>query len=137
MFSKSIIWPTLTAFIFFFIIPYLFYWATALCFQEYVQTDISRPDNEIHLGLLALGVLLLSFAFVRIFQKWSGGIFSNHNGFIFGLWIALIEVISIGFIRYATQDAFEAPFYILDSIYWTAMYAVGGVLVAIVCRKTS
>lgn len=137
MFSKSILWSTLVVFLFFFVTPYFFYWATESCFQEYVRTDISRPDAELNIGLLAIGVLLLSFAFVHIFQKWSGGIFSNQKGFIFGLWVALLEVVSIGFIRYATQDAFEAPYYVLDGIFWTAMYAIGGVLVAMVSRKTS
>ncbi len=93
--------------------------------------------TDIMPGILAVGVLLLSFAFVHIFQKWSGGVFSNKNGFIFGLWIALLEIISIGFIRYSTSDAFEALFYALDGIYWLAMYTIGGVLVAFVSRKTS
>jgi len=137
MLSKSILWSTLVAFLFFFITPYFFYWATESCFQEYVRIDISRPDTELNIGLLAIGVLFLSFAFTNIFQKWSGGIYYNKRGFYFGLWVALLEVISIGFIRYATQDAFEVPYYILDSIYWTAMYAIGGVLVAMVSRKTS
>ena len=137
MFSKSILWSTTVVFAFFFITPYFFYWATASCFQEYIRIDISRPENDLHLGLLAFGVLLLSYAFVHIFHKWSGGIFSNKNGFIFGLWASLLVVVSMSLIRYATQNAFEAPIYILDGIYWTAMYAVGGVLVAIVSRKTS
>lgn len=135
MFSKSIIWSTIVAFLFFYFIPAGFYAVTTDCFEEYVLIDIMR--TEIMPGILAVGVLLLAYAFVRIFQKWAGGDFSNKNGFVFGLWIALLETISIGFIRYSTTDAFEAPFYALDSIYWLAMYVIGGVLVAIVSRKTS
>lgn len=135
MFSKSIIWSTVVTFLFFYFVPAVFYAATTSCFEEYVLIDIMRTD--IMPGILAVGVLLLSFAFVHIFQKWSGGVFSNKNGFIFGLWIALLEIISIGFIRYSTSDAFEAPFYVLDGIYWLAMYTIGGVLVAFVSRKTS
>ncbi|MGB0274146.1 MAG: hypothetical protein ACPF9U_02790 [Flavobacteriaceae bacterium] len=135
MFSKSILWSTLVAFLFFYFVPWGFYTLADACLQEYVLIPTMREN--IMPGVLAIGVLLMSFAFVHIFQKWSGGIFSNQKGFIFGLWVALLEVVSIGFIRYATQDAFEAPFYILDSIFWTAMYAIGGVLVAMVSRKTS
>ena len=35
-------------------------------------------------------------------------------------------------IRYATTEMVAAPYYVLDGIFWTAMYAVGGVLVAMV-----
>jgi len=135
MFSKSIIWSTVVTFLFFYFVPAVFYASTTSCFEKYVLIDIMRTD--IMSGILAVGVLLLSFAFVHIFQKWSGGVFSNKNGFIFGLWIALLEIISIGFIRYSTSDAYEAPFYALDGIYWIAMYTIGGVLVAFVSRKTS
>lgn len=137
MFSKSIVWPTLTVFLFFFITPYFFYWASEACFQEYVLIDISRPDEELKLGLLALGVFLMSYAFVHLFKKWCSGEFSNKSGFIFGLWIALFYNVSMGFIRYATTETVEAPFYILDAIFWAAMYAVGGVLVATVSRITT
>ncbi len=137
MFSKSILWPTVVAFLFFFFVPYLFYTASEACFQEYVRINISRPNTEYKLGHLALGVFLMSYAFVRLFQKWSEGIYSNHNGFVFGLWIALFASVAMGLIYYATQAAFEAPYYILDGIFWIGMYAVGGVLTAMVSRKIS
>ena len=137
MFSKSFLWPTVVAFLFFFFVPYLFYTASEACFQEYVRINISRPNTEFKLGHLALGVFLMSYAFVRLFQKWSEGIYSNHNGFVFGLWIALFASVAMGLIYYATQAAFEAPYYILDGIFWIGMYAVGGVLTAMVSRKIS
>jgi hypothetical protein len=137
MFSKSILWSTVVAFLFFFFTPYLFYMASEACFQEYVRIDVSRSNTDFKLGHLALGVLLMSYAFVRLFQKWCGGIFSNHKGFVFGLWIALFASVAMGFIYYATQAAFKAPYYILDGIFWIGMYAVGGVLTAMVSRKTS
>lgn len=136
MFSKSIIWPTLVAFLFFFFVPYGFYGVTEECFNEHVLINIARGAN-IMLGALAVGVLIMSYAFVHIFQKWSGGIFSNTNGFIFGLWVSLLEVVAIGIIRFATTNANEAEFYVLDGIYWIGMYTVGGVLVALISRKTS
>lgn len=137
MFSKSIVWSSVVAFLFFFIVPYFFYWATEACFQEYVVKDVNRPDTELKLGHLALGVLILSFAFVQLFYKWCSGIFSNRNGFIFGIWIALFANIGMGFIRYATTETVSAPFYILDGIFWVGMYAVGGALIALVSRKVS
>ena len=68
MFSKSIIWSTVVTFLFFYFVPAVFYAATTSCFEEYVLIDIMRTD--IMPGILAVGVLLLSFAFVHIFQKW-------------------------------------------------------------------
>tara|TARA_B100000989_G_scaffold297437_1_gene283217 strand:- start:4164 stop:4325 length:162 start_codon:yes stop_codon:yes gene_type:complete len=53
------------------------------------------------------------------------------------LWIALLEIISIGFISYSTSNTFEAPFYALDGIYWLAIYTIGGFLVAFISRKTN
>jgi hypothetical protein len=43
----------------------------------------------------------------------------------------------MSFIRYATTDFAKAEYYVLDSVYWLAMYTIGGVLVAFVCRKIS
>ncbi len=62
MFSKSIIWSTVVTFLFFYFVPAVFYAATTSCFEEYVLIDIMRTD--IMPGILAVGVLLLSFAFV-------------------------------------------------------------------------
>ena len=137
MLSKSILWSTVVAFLFFFFVPYVFYMATEACFQEYVLNDISRLDAEIKIGHLALGVLFLSFAFVHLFHKWCVGVLSNRNGFVFGIWIAFFGNIAMGFIRYATTEAVSAPFYILDAIFWVGMYAVGGALVTLTSRKTS
>ncbi|MBL19848.1 MAG: hypothetical protein CMC82_08540 [Flavobacteriaceae bacterium] len=53
------------------------------------------------------------------------------------MWIALLEIISIGFISYSTSNTFEAPFYALDGIYWLAIYTIGGFLVAFISRKTN
>ena len=135
MFSKSIVWSILVVFLFFYFAPWGFYGVTAECFEEHTITNTMREN--IFPGILALGVLLLSYAFVHIFHKWSGGVFSNKNGFIFGIWVTLLETVSISFIRYSTSDAYEAAFYILDATYWVAMYAIAGVLVALISRKTS
>lgn len=70
MFSKSIIWPTAVVFLFFYIVPFLFFYATEACFEEYVLIDVNRPDSEFKIGLLTFGVLLMSYAFVHVFQKW-------------------------------------------------------------------
>lgn len=137
MFSKSTIWSSLVVFVFFYIVPFLFFKAAEACFEEYIIIDITRPDAEYKIGWLTLGILVMSYAFVLMFQKWSGGIFSNKKGFVFGLWVSLLVVVSMSLIRYATHSAFQAPFYILDGIFWTAMYAIGGVFAAIVSRTTS
>ncbi len=135
MFSKSILLSTLVAFLYFYFVPWGFYTFAAECLQEYVLIPTMREN--IMPGVLAIGVLLMSFAFVHIFQRWSGGVYFNKRGFYFGFWFALFEAVAIGIIRYATTEIVAAQYYVLDGIFWTAMYSVGGVLVAIVFRKTS
>lgn len=135
MFSKSIVWSTLAVFVFFYIAPWGFYAIADKCLQQHVLIPTMRQD--IMPGVLAIGVLLMSFAFVHIFQKWSGGVYYNKRGFYFGLWFAVFEVLAIGIIRYATTEVVAAQYYILDGVFWTAMYALGGVLTATVLRKTS
>jgi len=135
MFSKSLRWSTLVVFLFFYFVPWGFYALTDACLQEYVLIPTMREN--IMPGVLAIGVLLMSYAFVHIFQKWSGGEYYNKRGFYFGLWFAFFEAVAIGTIRYAATEVVAAPYYVLDGIFWTAMYAVGGVLVAMVSRKTS
>lgn len=135
MFSKSTVLPTLAAFMFFYFIPPIFYGASNACFKEYELIDTMR--NDIFFSLLATGVLIMSFAFVQIFQKWSGGDFSNKNGFTFGIWIAVLYSVSESFIEYALQGIAKWEAYLLDAIYWIVMFAIGGVLIALVSRKTS
>jgi len=134
MFSKSIILATIAAFLFFYFVPPLFYSAADACLSKHVINHIAR--DSYYFGILGIGVLLFSYTFVHIFQKWSNGIYSNENGFAFGIWATLFTTASMSFIRYATTDFAEAEYYALESVYWLAMYTIGGVLVAFVCRKT-
>jgi hypothetical protein len=135
MFSKSIFWSTLVAFLFFYMVPWGFYAAADECFSPYIEEGVNR--NPKYLGWLAVGVLILSYAFVRLFQRWSDGDYSNKNGFVFGFWMALFGAVSMSFIRYSTSEIAKAEYYILDGIYWIAMYVIGGFLVALISRKTS
>lgn len=137
MFSKSIIWATIVAFLFFYLIPPLFYLGAEECLKEYIDSSKNISRDPYFFGILGIGVLLFSYAFVHIFQKWSNGIYSNKNGFLFGIWTTLFTIASMSFIRYATTDFAEAQYYVLDNVYWLAMYTIGGVLIAFVFRKTS
>lgn len=134
MFSKSVVWATIVAFIFFYFVPILFYSAADACLSQHAIFHIAR--DSYYFGILGIGVLLFSYTFVNIFQKWSNGIYSNKNGFAFGIWVTLFTTASMSFIRYATTDFAEAEYYTLDNVYWLAMHTIGGVLVAFVCRKT-
>ena len=133
MFSKSVVWATIVAFIFFYFVPILFYSAADACLSQHTIFHIAR--DSYYFGILGIGVLF-SYTFVNIFQKWSNGIYSNKNGFAFGIWVTLFTTASMSFIRYATTDFAEAEYYTLDNVYWLAMHTIGGVLVAFVCRKT-
>ena len=70
MFSKSTIWSSLVVFVFFYIVPFLFFKAAEACFEEYIIIDITRPDAEYKIGWLTLGIFVMSYAFVHMFQKW-------------------------------------------------------------------
>ena len=117
--------------------PPLFYLGADECLKEYIDPSKNINRDPYMFGVLAVGVLVFSYAFVHIFQKWSNGIYSNKKGFTYGIWATLLTSVSISFIRYATTDFAKAEYYVLDSVYWLAMYTIGGVLVAFVCRKTS
>jgi hypothetical protein len=83
MFSKSIIWSTVVAFLFFYFVPPLFYLGADECLKEYMDPSKDIARDPYMFGVLALGVLVFSYAFVHIFQKWSNGIYSNKKGFRF------------------------------------------------------
>jgi len=121
-------------FYFFYFIPILFYSAANACLSQHAIFHIA--GDSYYFGILVIGVLLFSYTFVNIFQKWSNRIYSNKNGFTFGIWVTLFTTASMSFIRYATTDFAEAEYNTLDSVYWLAMHTIGGVLVAFVCRKT-
>jgi hypothetical protein len=67
MFSKSIIWSTVEAFLFFYFMPPLYYLGVDECLKEYVDKSKNINRDPYMFGVLSVGVLLFSYAFVHIF----------------------------------------------------------------------
>lgn len=128
MSSKSILWSTFVVFLFFFC-SLGFYTLADACLQEYVLIPTTRKN--IMPGVLAIGILLMSFAFVHIFRKWSGGEYYNKKGFYFGLWFALLEAVAIGTILIPKPPAGTVVIFntdLLVTAFSSITYACGLVL---------
>ena len=69
MFSKSILWSTVVAFLFFYFTPPLFYLGADECLKEYIDPSKNINRDPYMLDVLAVGVLVFSYAFVHLFQK--------------------------------------------------------------------
>ena len=141
MLSKSRILSTLGGFIFIFFGPWLFYTFIAKGFFENHRTlageNVMRPDDQMDLIILAVGCLILAYAFSTLYSKWARGAHSFSQGFEFGAWLGVLGGLAAGLIMYATSDMMSLTGHIVDGVWWIVLYGITGGIVSLIYRKTS
>lgn len=141
MLSKSRILSTVGAFLLIYLGPWVFYSIIARDFFHNQKTanglNAMRPEDQVDMTLLALGCLVLAYAFSTLYSKWARGAHSFGQGFEFGAWIGVFSGLGVGLIWYATQSLMSLSGYIADGIWWIVWYGITGAVVSIIYKKTS
>ncbi len=129
MSSKKLLIGTLIAFVYLFLIDYL--WYAQLMSNFY--TDVPGVNRvDVLIPWIALGQFLLGYAFCRLYLK---GFDANSplvsQGVKHGLMISILMIFSVAFIRYGVNEHAPLSEYLVDACYHTIQLIVLGIIIAL------
>lgn len=128
MFNKKLLIGTLIAFLFIFILDYLWY---GLLMGDFF-TRVPGVDRDMPLfPFLILGTLIMAYAFCALYVK---GFDVNKplvsQGISHGVLVCLLMFIPIGMIVYGVQEHAPLSEYLVDIVFRIVQFVVLGIIVA-------
>jgi len=90
------------------------------------------PPDFLH---LALGCLIMAFAFSVIYSKWARGAHSISQGIQFGIWLGILIGLGSGLIDYATGNMDDITGTLGNAVIYIVFFAVMGALVSLIYSK--
>lgn len=84
---------------------------------------------------LALGCLIMAFAFSVIYSKWARDAHSISNGIQFGIWLGILKGLGSGLIDYATSNMADLTATLGNAIIYIVFFAIMGALASFVYSK--
>lgn len=138
MFSKSNLISTIVTFLWAFFGGYLLWGMLVDPFlQEHLgsATGVSKEAPEF--VPLAIGCLIVAFAFSTIFSKWSRGSHSASQGAEFGIWVGILIGFGDGIINLGVMNVLDLTGALVNGVTYVVFFLIMGVLASIVYNKTS
>ena len=135
MFSKTNIIATVVNAIWAFMGGYLLWGIIA---DPYLakQTRISGVMREApDFMWLAIGCIVMAFAFSTIYSKWARGAHGITHGMEFGVWIGILMGLGSGLIDYATANILGLKGTAANALVYIVFFAVMGALASLVYSK--
>ena len=128
MFNKKLLIGTLIAFVFIFMLDYLWY---GLLMGDFF-TRVSGVDREMPLfPFLILGTLIMAYAFCALYVK---GFDNNKSlvsqGINHGILVCLLMFIPLGLIVYGVQEQAPLSEYLVDMVFRIIQFVVLGIIIA-------
>lgn len=87
------------------------------------------------MGLLAIGCLIVGFAFSTMYSKWARGTHGVSHGLQYGLWFGVLIGLGNGLIDYATSNLLDLSGTIINAIIYIGHFAIMGILASLVYGK--
>ncbi|GAA3636069.1 hypothetical protein [Flavivirga jejuensis] len=87
------------------------------------------------MALLAIGCLVIGFAFSTIYSKWARGTHGISHGVQFGIWVGILIGLGGGLIGYSTSNIMDLPGTIINAIIYVVHYVIMGIIASLVYRK--
>ena len=135
MFSKTNIIATIVNAIWAFAGGYLLWGIIADPYLS-TQTKLSGVMKEApDFMWLAIGCLIMAFAFSTIYSKWARGAHSNSQGIQFGAWLGLLIGGGSGIIDYATANIMGLKGTAVNAVVYIVFFAVMGLLASLIYSK--
>jgi len=136
MFSKTNLISTLVTGIWAFAGGYLLWGIIAEpLMADHVMTGIMKETPDfLH---LALGCLIMAFAFSTMYSKWARGAHSISQGAQFGIWLGILVGLGGGIIDFATSKLADLPGTLINALTYIVFYLVMGVLASLIYDKIS
>ncbi len=135
MFSKTNIIATVVNAIWAFMGGYLLWGIIADPYLS-TQTRITGVTREAPDFLwLAIGCLIMAFAFCTIYAKWARGAHSTSQGLQFGLWLGILIGGGSGIIDYATANILGLKGTAVNAVVYIVFFAIMGILASLIYSK--
>ncbi|HEX9600819.1 MAG TPA: hypothetical protein VF985_04965 [Mariniflexile sp.] len=104
--------------------------------KEYITTDDLMKEMP-DMPLLALGCLIVGFAFSTMYSKWASGSHSISIGANFGIWLGILIGLGDGLIDNATANIIDLSGTLINAVLYMVHFAVMGILASLVYSKFS
>ncbi|MFG6685717.1 hypothetical protein ACGK9U_03985 [Mariniflexile sp. HNIBRBA6329] len=137
MFSKSNLISTLVTTLWGFLGGWLIW---GIIGDPILKEHISNADlmKEMpDMPLLALGCLIVGFAFSTMYSKWANSTHSAAIGATFGIWLGILTGLGDGLIDHATANIIDLSGTLINAVLYIIHFAIMGVLASLVYNKFS
>ena len=138
--AKSLIIGTVAAALVMWLLGWLWYGILMMDFFEAHSgsaTGVSKGPEEMDMGYLILGELIIGFILAYNWPKWSRGTNNFGHGFEYGAWIGALIGVGLGFIWYATSNLMDMTGMLVDAIYSIVSVGLAGGVIAFIYKITS
>jgi hypothetical protein len=102
--------------------------------KEHISTANLMKEMP-DMPLLALGCLIVGFAFSTIYSKWANGTHSVTIGATFGIWLGILIGLGDGLIDNATANIIDLPGTLIDAVLHIIHFIILGILASLVYSK--
>ncbi|MEN3323100.1 hypothetical protein VP395_05140 [Mariniflexile soesokkakense] len=85
--------------------------------------------------LLALGCLIVGFAFSTMYSKWANATHGVTIGATFGIWLGFLTGLGDGLIDNATANIIDLSGTLINAVLYIVHFAIMGVLASLVYNK--
>ena len=135
MFSKTNIVATIVNAIWAFMGGYLLWGIIA---DPYLSAQTRTPGlmrETPDFMWLAIGCLIMAFAFSTIYSKWARGAHSISQGLQFGVWIGILKGLGSGIIDYSTGNILGLKGTAVNALVYILFFAIMGALASMIYNK--
>ena len=128
MSTKKLLVGTLIAFVFIFLLDYLWY---GVLMNDFF-TRVPEVDREMPLfPWLILGTLIMAYAFCRLYLKGrTSDATVNAQGIQHGILVVLLVFVPMALIRYGVQSHAALSEYLIDLVFRVVQFIVLGIIIA-------
>ncbi|GAA4888693.1 hypothetical protein GCM10023311_10810 [Flaviramulus aquimarinus] len=102
--------------------------------KDHAITDGLMKDMP-DMAILALGCLIVGFAFSTMYSKWARGTHGVSHGAQFGIWLGVLIGLGSGLIDHSTANLLDLPGTIINAVIYIVHFVIMGILASLIYGK--
>ncbi|GAA3617158.1 hypothetical protein Q4Q39_00485 [Flavivirga amylovorans] len=100
-----------------------------------INGDLMKEAPD--MALLAIGCLIVGFAFSTMYSKWARGSHGISQGVQFGIWVGILIGLGSGLIDHSTSNLLDLSGTIINAIIYIVHFAIMGILASTSYNKAT
>lgn len=89
------------------------------------------------MAILAIGCIIVGFAFSNMYSKWARGTHGVSHGAQFGIWLGVLIGLGSGLIDHSTANILDLSGSLINGVIYIVHFAIMGILASLVYGKFS